>query len=88
MNDPYTVHLGPTVHCTLYLVYVNYILYLECVHYTLYTIHCPVDYTLYLYLYMVVGANTRSFVPLATLKSKVLPIQIAQDTAGSQKCCL
>ena len=25
----------------------------------------------------------RSFVPLATLKSKVLPIQLAQDTAGS-----
>ena len=30
----------------------------------------------------------RSFVPLATLKSKVLPIQLAQDTAVSQKCCL
>ena len=26
--------------------------------------------------------------PLATLKSKVLPIQLAQDTAASQKCCL
>ena len=30
----------------------------------------------------------RSLVPLATQKSKVLPIQLAQDTAGSQKCCL
>ena len=30
----------------------------------------------------------RSLVPLATLKSKVLPIQLAQDTAGFQKCCL
>ena len=29
-----------------------------------------------------------SLVPLATLKSKVLPIQLAQDTTGSQKCCL
>ena len=28
------------------------------------------------------------FVPLATLKSKVLPIQLAQDTAYFQKCCL
>ena len=25
----------------------------------------------------------RSFVPLATIKSKVLPVQLAQDTAGS-----
>ena len=25
----------------------------------------------------------RSFVPLITLKSKVLPVQLAQDTAGS-----
>ena len=30
----------------------------------------------------------RSLIPLATLKSKVLPIQIAQGTAGFQKCCL
>ena len=30
----------------------------------------------------------RSCVPLATLKSKVLPIQQEQDNAGSQKCCL
>ena len=30
----------------------------------------------------------RSFVPLATLKSKVLPIQLAQDTDGSKKYCL
>ena len=30
----------------------------------------------------------RSLVPLATLKSKVLPIQLAQDNYGSQKCCL
>ena len=29
----------------------------------------------------------RSLVPLATLKSKVLSIQLAQDTAVSQKCC-
>ena len=32
--------------------------------------------------------TARSLVPLATLKSKVRPIQLAQDTAGSQKCCL
>ena len=30
----------------------------------------------------------RSFVPMATLKSKVLPIQLAQTTASSQKCSL
>ena len=30
----------------------------------------------------------RSLLPLATLKSIVLAIQLAQDTAGSQKCCL
>ena len=28
------------------------------------------------------------FVPLATLESKVLPIQLAQDTASFHKCCL
>ena len=32
--------------------------------------------------------TVRSLLPLATLKSKVLIIQLAQDTAGSQKCCL
>ena len=37
---------------------------------------------------IVVGANTQKFSSTATLKSKVLPIQLAQDTVGFQECYL